>query len=287
MNPALWGGLCALSWGGADFAARFTGRALGHHTALLGMLVVGSVVLSLWVWLGGARLDWDASALWLLAVCGVFTMVATLLLYDGLARGPVTIVSPIAASYPALVVVFWVVVGARPTLVQWAAMAATMAGVVVVARSAKRFEEPGVMSIGCLRKSVMLALGSSLSFTVVVISGQAAVPFYGELQTLWVSRLISLAAIALLFLVRGEAPRMVLRWWPLIALQGLLDAGAYLALFAGSHGEGSELAAVAASGFGAVTVLLARVFLREAMSWAQWGGVVMVFAGVAVLSAVS
>lgn len=286
MNPALWGSLCAFSWGGADFTARFTGRALGHESGLFGMLLVGSVVLSLWVGLAGPPLVWDMSMLWLVLVCGAFTMVATMLLYLGLARGPVTIVSPIVASYPALVVVFWVLVGVRPSALQWAAMALAMAGVMVVARCAETFEEPGVMSRDHLRRTVLIALASSVCFAVVVISGQAAVPTYGELQTLWISRLVSLALLALLFVVRRKAPRLDRRWWLLLVLQGLLDAGGYLTLFAGSHGAGSELAAVAASAFGAVTVLLARLFLREAMSWRQWGGVIMVFVGVGTLSLV-
>ncbi len=75
-----------------------------------------------------------------------------------------------------------------------------------------------------------------------------------------------------------------LRWWPLLGLQGLLDGGAYLALLAGSEGPGSAVTVVVASGFGAVTVLLARVFLREAMTWGQWAGIVLVVGGVAVLS---
>lgn len=47
MNPALWGGLRALSLGTADVAARFSSRALGHASALFGMLAVGAVVLTL------------------------------------------------------------------------------------------------------------------------------------------------------------------------------------------------------------------------------------------------
>lgn len=284
MNPALWGSVCAFSWGGADFAARFTGRALGPESGLFGMLLVGAVVLSLWVGFVGPPLVWEMSTLWLVLVCGVFTMAATMLLYLGLARGPVTIVSPIVASYPAVVVVFWVLFGVRPSALQWAAMALAVVGVIVVARCAEKFEEPGVMSLGHLRWTVLVALASSACFAIVVISGQLAVPSYGELQTLWISRLVSLALITLLFVVRRKVPRLDRRWWLLLVLQGLLDTGAYLALFAGSHGAGSELAAVTASAFGAVTVLLARLFLREAMSWQQWGGVIMVFVGVGTLS---
>ncbi len=285
MNPALWGGLSALSWGTADFAARFSSRAIGHASALFGMLAVGSVVLSLWVWLAATPLTWEPSGYWLLAVTGVGTMVATLLLYRGLARGPVSIVAPIVAGYPVLVVLFWYLAGAEPTPVQWAAMAVTVAGALIVARSARRFEEPGKVSRAELRTTVLIAAGASLGFAVLVFTAQLAVPVYGEVQTLWLSRLIALASLSVLFLARAQRPSLPLTWWPLLAAQGLLDGGGYLFLLAGSAGEAPEIAAVTASAFGAVTTVLARVVLREAMSALQWGGIALVFAGVAVLSA--
>ena len=84
---------------------------------------------------------------------------------------------------------------------------------------------------------------------------------------------------------RRRPPVMQRRWWPLLALQGLLDGAGYLALLVGSEGPGSAVAVVVASAFGAVTVVLARLFLREAMTWPQWVGIALVVGGVAVLSA--
>ncbi|MFQ5784154.1 MAG: DMT family transporter [Alphaproteobacteria bacterium] len=284
MNPALWGGLCALSLGSADFVARYSSRALGHASALLGMLVVGAAVLTLWVWIGDPLLVWPAGGLWLLALNGVTTTIMMLLLYRALARGPVSIVAPIVASHPALVVALAFALGSRPIAIQWAAMAVTLAGALVIAGCARRFEEPGVTTRRDLRTTVMLSLGAALSYAVMVAAAQAAVPIYGALQTLWVGRLISLATIVLLFLVRGERPKLTGRWWPVIAVQGLLDSGGYLFLLLGSHGPSPEIAVVTGSTFGAVTTLLARFILREAIGLPQWGGIVLVFAGVAVLS---
>ncbi|MCH8153958.1 MAG: EamA family transporter, partial [Proteobacteria bacterium] len=59
-----------------------------------------------------------------------------------------------------------------------------------------------------------------------------------------------------------------------------------VALLAGSQGPGAEVAVVVGSGFGVVTVLLARVILREAMTRAQWAGIAAIVIGVAVLSGV-
>ncbi len=285
MSPGLWGSVTALSWGASDFIARFSGRAVGHHGALLGMLLTGSFLLSLWVWWSGAPLNWSPHGLWLVAISGLSIMLATLWLYQGLARGPISIVSPIVGSYPALIVAFAVGAGARPTLPQWAAMAVAMIGIVIVARVADSFAEPGRVTRRDLRTTVIIAFGSSAAFAIGVYLAQLAVPVYGNLQTTWLSRLVSLATLLLLLAARrGKGARVPARWWPAVAAQGLFDTGGYLALYQGSYGAGAEIAAVTASAFGAVTTLLAWLLLREAIRPLQWLGILLIFAGVAVLS---
>src|SRR5688500_1595646 len=110
---ALWGLTTALCWGSADFIARFTGRALGHQVALFGMLSVGAVIMTLMVWIAGVPLVWTADGWWLIVLTGVGVMMATLLLYWGLVRGPVTVVAPIVGSYPAFNVALALSLGAR------------------------------------------------------------------------------------------------------------------------------------------------------------------------------
>lgn len=133
MTPGLWGLVTALGWGGAHFAARFTGQALGYRSATFGMLLTGSVLLSLWLWPGGILSPAIFVGAWLLVFSGLTTLVGTLLLYNGLARGPVSVVAPLVGSYPAPVVAFAVVGGARPDAIHWAAMVVTLVGVVLVA----------------------------------------------------------------------------------------------------------------------------------------------------------
>lgn len=106
---------------------------------------------------------------------------------------------------------------------------------------------------------------------------------YGNLQTTWGSRLVSLVGLALLFAITRERPHLSGRYAPLLVVQGTLDTGGYVALLTASYAEGAELA-VAASPFGAVTTILARVFLHERISGLQLAGIVLVFVGVAALS---
>jgi drug/metabolite transporter (DMT)-like permease len=287
MNPALWGGVSALGLGCADFMARFSGRAVGPVPAYAAVLSVGAVIFTFWVVVTGTPLVWPADKIWLLVLNGIATTVMSVLLYAGLARGPVSIVAPIVAAHPALVVLIAVVLGARPSAIQWAAMAVTVLGAVVIARQVERFERSDHADHAALRTTVLIACAACLAYAVLVSSGQAAVLHFGDIQTIWMSRLISLVAIAVLFAARRERPHVPRSWWPFLLIQGVLDAGGYLALFLGSHGTGAEIAAVTASTFGAVTTILARVVLKESIGPMQWFGIFMIFAGVAVLSASS
>ena len=287
MNPALWGSLGAVNLGLADFMARFSSRAIGPASALFGMLATGAIVLSVYVHVFQPPLVWTWSGIGYVALSGIATTLMSLLLYLGLARGPVSIVAPIVASHPALVVLLAVALGARPTTLQWIAMAGTLAGALIIAASANKFEEAGKYERRHLRATVLIASASAVSYALLIVAAQAAVPIYGELQTLWLGRLFSLAALGLFFLVRGQGPQMTMRWAPFVAAQGLLDAGGYLFLFAGSTGPGAEIAAVTASTFGAITTLLAWAVLRERIGLLQWSGIALVFICIALLSAYS
>ena len=157
MNPAFWGSLSAVCLGGADFTGRFTSRAMGVNSALFGILLVGSTVLSAWVWLADTPMIWDLSGLWLLLLNGISTMLMTLLLYTALVRGPVSIVAPIVASHPILVVIFWVALGARPSIIQWSAILATVIGIMLVAHSADRFHKSNASVRYDLRITLLIA----------------------------------------------------------------------------------------------------------------------------------
>ena len=195
-----------------------------------------------------------------------------------------TIVAPIVGSFPAFNIVLAVALGVRPGLAEWAAMLAVMLGVFVVARSAQHFEGRGHYTRDHLRTTMGISLGSSFLFALTVAAGQEAGAVYGELQAVCMARWVSLGCCVLLLLARREVPRIPLRWWPAIGFQAVLDGGAYVALLAGSQGAGSAVTAVVASTFSAITVVLARIIIKEPMSWGQWGGIVMILLGVAALS---
>ncbi|MGI9415586.1 MAG: EamA family transporter, partial [Hyphomicrobiales bacterium] len=256
-----------------------------HLNTVLAATVVGLVLLSVWMLAGGYALTPHWPSLWLVALSGVGSALATMWLFAALAIGPISVVSPIAASYPALSVGYAFAMGSRPSALEWLAMAGVMAGVLVVSRATSGASDAARAERDNIARVVPLALMSSLAFAVSLTAGQAAAPIYGEVQTTWFARLFG-AAVLLMFFARGtERFDMPLRWWPVFVAMGLLDILGMVTIVAAGHLPQAEIAQVTGSTFGVITVLLGRFLLKEQISRVRWGGIALIFSGVAVLSA--
>ncbi len=287
MPPALWGSLTALGWGSADFLSRFTGGRLGVLTALAGMMGSSFFLLSLYAWHAGMPLRLPAEGWPALIGAALGIVIGTLLLYWGLVRGPISLVAPIVGAYPVWNIALALFEGISPSLWQWLAMVAVICGVFVVARLGGGADAKAVKAPGGVPATLVIALSSSLSIALGIAAAQSAAPRFGELQMLLAIRLFGTALTLLILMLMPRLRRPVpWRWWPVLGLQGLLDGGAYLALFAGSRSaDGAHSALVVASAFCAVTVVLAWAILRERIVAGQWLAISVIVAGVAVLTA--
>jgi drug/metabolite transporter (DMT)-like permease len=151
MNAALLGLVAALSWGLHDFLARFPSRAVGPVPTVLAVTFAGLIVLSAWLAFDGGTIEILWPSLWLVAVTGIVFAGATLALFAALTLGPISIVAPLAGSYPALAMIFAVAQGFEPSLTQWLGVGAVMAGVGLVSRSGGHYEASGHLPSGKLR----------------------------------------------------------------------------------------------------------------------------------------
>jgi drug/metabolite transporter (DMT)-like permease len=284
MNSALLGVAAALSWGVHDFLARFPSRAVGPIPTVLAVTAAGLIALTAWLLFDGDGIRPEWPALWLVAVTGIFFTLATLALFTALTLGPISIVAPIAGSYPALAMILAVAQGARPSALQWLAVVGVMAGVLIVSRSGGRYEATGELAPGALKTVLGLAFVASLCFAIALIAGQAAVPIFGEVETLWLARAFGLLTIIVLYLWRSPGAPIPVRWLPVLALMGCLDVAAFGTITGAGNLPNPEFATVVSSAFGAVTVLLARAFLKEPIAPAQLAGMALIFGGVAALA---
>jgi drug/metabolite transporter (DMT)-like permease len=284
MTPAVLGLVAAFAWGAHDFIGKFATKAVGQFAVTLGVMLTGALALTL-VHLGVERPDsLSASSVSICAIAGASYAFATLFLFSAYRIGSLSVVSPLVGAYPALVIVWNVALGSRPSAWAWVAMLGVMAGTAIVSASGVHHEEQGHVERGRLKTMLVFSALAALCYATSVIAGQTVAPLAGELQSTWIARgfaVLALLPLLVLPAMRSPAP---MRWWPAIMAMGLFDTLAMVSVFKAGEMPGAEIAAVAGSAFGGVVALLGWLFLREPVTLAQWGGIVLIFLGTGILT---
>jgi drug/metabolite transporter (DMT)-like permease len=290
----LLGLLTALSWGCSDFLARFSSRKIGSLRTTLYMQTIGLVLLTIALpRVGGWGHLFDGSG-WQPWAWGLLTgslnAFSTLCLYRSFEVGKLSVVAPLSASYPALTMAISFFTGERLTALRVVGIILILAGVAIVVRgeaSATESLEEAPGAATSKSPGIGIALLSALGFGVLFwVLGNRTVPRVGYAATVWMIRLTSSVITALFLLVRRQPmglPRDVKVSGWLLGM-GVLDTGAFILNNRGMQLEQVSVVSVLSSLYGAVTVLLSAVILRERLQMVQWAGIAGIFVGIALIS---
>jgi drug/metabolite transporter (DMT)-like permease len=284
----LLGLVTAVLWGCSDFMARFAARRIGTLRAMLYMQCVGFALLTLALpVLGGLGHLGDGSG-WspwgwgILAGC--INAGCTLALYRSFEVGKMAVVAPLSASYPALSVTLSLLTGERLSAIRAAGIICTMLGVLLVA-GGERTDESDNASAPHPLQAIFLALCSAVGFGVLFwLLGIRMIPRIGAAQTVWMIRgTCALIAGSILLIARKPIglPRGS-RW--LAFGMGSADTTAFVLSNRGMQIEQVAVISVLGSLYGAVTVGLAALVLREHLSRWQWLGIAAIFTGIVLIS---
>ena len=286
----LLGLLTALTWGGSDFIARFSTHRIGTLRTMLYMQLFGLILLSLGLpWFGGFGHLADGSGWqpWAWgALAGCINAISTLALYRSFEIGKLSVVAPLSASYPALTVTLSLFTGERLTLMRAAGIVCTLMGVALVAGGEKTPDEDDPEAVKRSGKGIGAAIFSGVGFGFLFwLLGLRIVPRVGAVQTVWLIRLTSVLLVAVVILVAKQPirlPRTNVRW--MTVGMGALDTSAFVLSNRGMQLEQVAVVSVLGSLYGAVTVGLASLFLREHVSQWQLAGIVTLFTGIFLIS---
>lgn len=283
----------AITWGMADFAARFASRRVGAYRTLFFMQFFGFLALTTYLkwthgFASGIAPGWQPWAL--AAGAGLLNVTASLALYHSFEVGVMSIVAPVSSSYPALTVALALASGERVRALRGAGIAITLVGVILASTSFAPVADATSSGMAAskphLSKGVGWAVVSAVFFGLLFwFLGFRVVPVIGSTVSVWVIRLTSFSALALV----AAPARQTLRlprgnvWW-LLAAVGFMDTAAFVANNAGLKTGHVSVVSVLASLYGAVTVVLSWIFLRERLERSQWLGLVFIFAGIVLVS---
>jgi drug/metabolite transporter (DMT)-like permease len=285
----LLGVLTALTWGGSDFLARFATHRMGALRAMLYMQLIGFILLTIALpWLGGwghlaDGSGWQPWAWGTLAGC--VNAVSTLSLYRSFEIGKMAVVAPLSASYPVLSVSLSLVSGERLSAARAIGIACTMLGVLLVAGGEKPPDENDAEAVRRSGKGISWALSSAVGFGVLFwLLGTYIIPRVGAPQTVWMIRMTCTAVVTAVILLARQPiglPRNT-RWMSLG--MGAGDTSAFVLSNRAMQIEQVAVISVLGSLYGAVTVALAAIVLREHVSRWQWAGIASIFSGIYLMS---
>jgi drug/metabolite transporter (DMT)-like permease len=280
----LTGMLAALNWSVHDLLARSLAGRVGPFRLAAAVMVLGGLLLTPFILWKGSAFAARGVGLGLSLALGAAYGMGIGGLYKAFSMGPVSVVAPLTASYPAVVMLWGVLGGLRPSLLQWLSIAVTLAGAIVISRSGH--EDGGINAVarGKLFAFISFCVISLLGFASAFILGQNAAVAVGEVEAAWISRLTAALAILPFLVSEAKAEWPVSLTWLLIAAMAFFDVAGLIAMNASGHLPNREFASVGISTYAAIAVVLSAIFLKEKVSLGQWAGIAMIVAGIATLS---
>lgn len=274
----------ALIFGAADFLGGLAAKrinpvlatALAAATGLALLLVVAP-------FFGGA---WSAEAVWLGALSGVTGAIAIVLLYQCLAIGPMSILSPLTAVVSAIVpLTVGLIRGERLELIGYIALGIALVAVVLVGFVPEK---------GAVRptpKGLIMAVGSGIMIGAFLIIIDAApddsglIPLVANRAT---NSIIMFSVVAILVLVASRrgvpGPRIN---WPGIRFAlvcGVVDVVANVGLLVGVRIGELTVMSVLTALYPAGTIILAAIVLKERIAPVQYVGLVLALAAAGMLA---
>ena len=220
-----------------------------------------------------------ADVVWLV-VSGAGNVAGLLMIYTALRHGKVGLVAPITSTEGAVAAVIAVIAGEALGLTSALLLVVITAGVMLASVAREERPVPGERK----SQSVVLALCAALAFG----TGLYATGHLGNtLPAAWAvlpPRIVGVVAVTvpLALTRRLTITRAAL---PLVATAGVAEVVGFMAFAAGAR-HGLAVAAVLSSQFAAVASVAAYFLFRERLTRLQLGGVVLIVAGVAALTAV-
>jgi len=265
----------SLLWGGADFLGGLISRrrpavVIVGWSATFG-LVMATVAVALtegwhspygWV-------PWGISA----GVSGALGLVSY---YVALASGTMGVVAPVTSLGVVVPVVVGLLSGESPSSVVWTGIVVAIVGIVLTSGPE--------LSGGVSARPVLIAAMAGVFFGIFFVFADRGAED-SPLLTLWTMRASVAAAFVVLALAKRTTGGLRGRDIGLVVLVAAGDLGANLAFAVASTKGFVSITSVLSSLFPVVTVLLARVVLKERLRRVQIIGVAVTMLGVAGISA--
>ena len=284
----LLGGAGAIGWAGAGLLTAPSSRALGPARAVLWLGLAGVPFGALLAIIGGP-LRIRASELVAILAAGAFLLVATQVWSILAGRAQMSLAAPIVACDGAIAALAAVLTGHRLPVAAYAGLSLMVAGLVVMSGSGSRSTEEAEETLSPGAAPPPLSGSATIWLAILAAVGYGGMLFCAgsvegtsPLWTVTIARAVATLGALVICLAQGSV-RPVRKGVPFAFAAGICDFAAFSLFVAGARHD-PAIAAVAASQYGAVAVLLAIVFLGERLTKVQAISVAVLVAGAGVVA---
>lgn len=274
------GASAALVWGVADILVVQSARRVGFFRTLLVVQGAGVLLLALLAVLLGEDLSLSGGQWAAVAGLGALSIGAYVGFYKALELGPIAIVSPIASSNGAMIVVLAVIVLGE-SLSGMQALGIALVLIFIVLASV----EPAAVRFSG-GSGIRLALAATVVFGFYLFALTTLTDDLGWLLPILLTRAVAVTLMAAFFAARPDGEKRPLGRLILLACTtaGALDAVGYLMFNRGAELGEVAITSAAASSYPLIPILVGLIAYRERIAWYQLVGVGGVLIGMVVLS---
>ncbi len=316
---AIFGLLAAASWGASDFVSLVPSRRIGYYLTASFLQLVGLVEVSAYVFIvNPSILSLAVSNPRILLVnflVGILGFLSILFLLRGFLKGVMSIVSPIASTYPVFTIILSVLfLSATVGGIQAVGIALLLTGIILagfkvselrkagvlpdpgapsspvnlsnLGNPATALEKPSRFGLGSphkwITKGVGSALGTALCAGFVFFGLGFVTPVFGSILPVFVIKGAATgASFALLIPLKQKFQVPNGRTMILLIFVGALDALGLIFFNLGILTAGASFPIVVTiSSLGTVlTIILANVFYKERLDQIQYFGILVLLVG--------
>jgi drug/metabolite transporter (DMT)-like permease len=265
----------AVGYGVADFAGGLATRRTSATLAVIaaGQFAGAAALLPALLLLPGRP---SALAAGVGALAGLAGSGGLVLYFRGLARGPMGLVAPLSALTSAgLPLLVGILAGER--------IGPMTVGGIAVALLAIALATVGVYQNQATACGPLLGLASGVGFGLFFVALDATAPDSG-LWPLLAAKVAPVVVFGSLVLARRGCGEPRWTWWGLIVLNGTADMVANILFLLATRDGALSVSAVLVSLYPVVVVVLARLVLRERLTWRQATSVALALTASVLLS---
>jgi drug/metabolite transporter (DMT)-like permease len=276
----------AFCWGSADFVAKLSSAKIGYVRTTFYMQLVGLLfMLAITTPDIGRLARYPHTALVVVAL-GVVNVLGTLALYKSFEVGQVSLMSPIASSYPALSsILAFIFLNEKISQMRLLAVVSIFVGLMLVSSHGKATSG---LSTGRMATGAVYAFAALGCMGVLFFGLKLVVSDLGGLLPTIVLRLVAvLVMVVVMFSSRSRLSAISRSGVLCVIFVGVVDSLANVAYNVGVSFGSVTIVSFVSSLFSAVTLILAMTILRERVTRYHALGIVCIMMGIVLIGSFS